>query len=365
MKFVKTEDMEIGEVIGKPIYNNKGVLLYNSGLKIDEMMLTQFRAMELYGTYVLDNAEPVPTMTEEERDFECFQSVYTYHVNDILTSVIENKGVKGKEELVNLLCTRFGTVTKRRIFNQCIRSEKDFVCKHTLNVAILSAMIADKLKFEQKEKKYLIEAALFHEIGKLFVPPQILNKKDSLTDDEMWTMNRCLLRGFELLERNYQYPAGVRRYIIQLSQELSMKLGKNVRREQALLPGTKILQVADIYDILTAIRPYKEPVSAFSALQIIRKESEKYDERTVDALEDCLNVLPVGSYVRLSNKEQAIVVRENQGSLFRPVVLSLKSNQLYDLSQRSVREKVQILDTEFTTDNRLKIQPERVKELMH
>lgn len=364
MKFVKTEEMEIGRQIGKPVYNTRGVLLYNSGVKISAQMLSNFREMELYGTYVLDNGEPVPPITDEEQEFERFQSMYTYDVNDVLTAVVQGKGTKGREELVNVILTRFGSQQKKMIFNQCVRSEKDFISKHTLNVAILSVMIADKMKFDRKEKKYLIEAALFHEVGKLLVPPNILHKKEKLTEQEMQIVNRCLLQGFEMLGRNYQYPAGVRRYIIQLSRELTDKLVGGAGTEQALLPGTKILKVADIYDILTAIRPYKEPVSALSAMQTIRREPENYDSLTVDALEACLNILPVGSYVRLSNREQAIVIRENPNSLLRPVVLGLKTNKLYDLANRAVREEIQIVDTVFTTDNRLKIQADRVKEFM-
>lgn len=364
MKFVKTEEMEIGRLIGKPVYNSKGVLLYNSGVKISPQMLSNFREMELYGTYVLDNGEPVPPITDEEQEFERFQSMHTYDVNDILTAVVQGKGTKGREELVDVIMRRFGSMPKKIVFNQCVRSEKDFISKHTLNVAILSVMIADKMKFDSKEKKYLIEAALFHEVGKLLVPPNILHKKEKLTEQEMQVVNKCLLQGFEMLGRNYQYPAGVRRYIIQLSKELADKLVGGAGTEQAVLPGTKILKVADIYDILTAIRPYKEPVSALSAMQTIRREPENYDSLTVDALEACLNILPVGSYVRLSNHEQAIVIRENPKSLLRPVVLGLKTNKLYDLANRAVREEIQIIDTVFTTDNRLKIQADRVKEFM-
>lgn len=364
MKFVKTEEMEIGRLIGKPIYNNKGVLLYGSGVKISSQMLSDFKKMELYGTYVLDNGEPVPSLTDEEQEFERFQSMHTYDVNDILTAVVQGKGTEGREELVNIIMRRFGSLPGKIIFNQCVRLEKDFISKHTLNVAILSVMIANKMKFDAKEKKYLIEAALFHEVGKLLVPSNILHKKEKLTEEEMQVVNRCLLQGFELLGRNYRYPAGVRRYIIQLSRDLENKLSGGAGTEQTLLPGTKILKVADIYDILTAIRPYKEPVSALSAIQTIHGEPDQYDSLTVDALEACLNILPVGSYVRLSNREQAIVIQENPKSLLRPVVLGLKTNKIYDLANRTVREEIQIIDTVFTTDNRLKIRADRVQELM-
>lgn len=173
---------------------------------------------------------------------------------------------------------------------------------------------------------------------------------------ELSTVYRCLLDGFNMLSANYQYPAGVRRYIIQLSRDLSNRLPSYTRHEQTLLPGTKILQVADIYDTLTAIRSYKSPMSAFSAVKIMRNEPNKYDSDVVDALEQCIHILPVGSYVMLSNGEQGIVIQENHRILYRPMVLGLMSNSLYDLAMKDTYSQIKILDTVFTPDNRQHIE---------
>lgn len=356
MRYVKTRDMEIGNKIAKPIYNKDGVLLYNAGVKIDAHMLNIFNELNLYGTYILDAAEPVPPITPEELDFERFQCVQTYVVDEILVSVINDKEPKRLDELVDLLYHRFGFCTKKVTFNQCLRGENDFISKHTLNVAILTALLAGKMNLDNKEKKYLIEAAIFHDIGKFLVPSQILQKQGSLTQEEMSILYRSLLDGFRILSNNYVYPAGVRRYIIQLSRDLSNRLPSYPNYDQVLLPGTKIIQVADIYDTLTAIRCYKSPMSPFSALKTMRNESQKYDSAVVDALEQCIHILPAGSYVELSNGEQGIIVRENPKVLSRPVVLGLKSNTLYDLEMKSTFSQIHIVDTVFTPDNRQQVQ---------
>lgn len=356
MRYVKTSDMEIGSKIAKPIYNKDGVLLYNAGVKIDSHMLTIFNELNLYGTYVLDSAEPVPPITPEELDFERFQCVQTYVVDEILLSVINDEEPKKLNELVDLLYHRFGFCTKKMTFNQCLRGENDFISKHTLNVAILTALLAGKMQLDNKEKKYLIEAAIFHDLGKFLVPPEILQKQGTLTDGEMAVMYRCLLDGFHILSTNYEYPAGVRRYIIQLSRDLSNRLPSYPNYDQVLLPGTRIIQVADIYDTLTAIRSYKSPMSPFSAIKIMRSESQRYDSSVVDALEQCIHILPAGSYVELSNGEQGIIVRENPTVLSRPVVLGLKSNTLYDLGMKATFSQIQIVDTVFTPDNRQQVQ---------
>lgn len=356
MRYVKTSEIEVGDRFAKTIFNKDGVLLYNSGVKVDPSMISRLKEMNLYGTYVLGAAEPAPPITEEELEFERFQWAQTYVVDEILTDVLQQKQPGKKDDLVNLIYRRFGRRTEKMTFNQCLRGENDFISKHSLNVAVLAALLAGKMNMEQKECKYLIEAAIFHDIGRLLVPGEILHKEGSLTPGEKNTVYRCLLEGFQRLSANYQYPAGVRRYIIQLSKDLMNRLPGYPRSEQSLLPGTKILQVADIYDTLTAIRSYKSPMSAFSAVKIMRSEPEKYDSNVVDVLEECIHILPTGSYVELSNGEQGIVVRENHKVICRPVVLGLISNTLYDLGIRATYNEIQIVDTVFTPDNRQHIE---------
>lgn len=364
MKFVKTEDLVEGRAIARPVYNRQGVTLYNSGVKIDARLIANFKEAEIYGTYVLDHGEPAPVISEEEEELDRFQSVETYAVNDILTAVVKGNRVRGIEELTDKIYHKFGFLRNKIIFNQSLRSEKDFVSKHSLNVAMLCAMIAEKMRFDNKEKRDLIQAAIYHDLGKLMVPKKILHKKGRLTDNELQTTNECILKGYELLGKNYAFPASVRRYLIQLAREMTNSMSGYPYVEQTLLPGTKILKVADIYDTLTAIRPYKDPMSAFEALQIIREEKEKYDPAAEEALEGCLNLLPAGSYVNLSNGEQAIVIAENPNSVFAPRILSLTSNQIYDLSDKSVSKDLKIVGTVFTNDNRQKVVAEQVKNLV-
>ena len=356
MQYVKTKDMKIGTKIAKPIYNKEGVLLYKAGSKVVSHMITILTELNLYGTYVLDTAEPVPPITPEELEFERFQWVQTFTVDSILSAVIAQKIPEKLPELVDLLYHCYGHHAPKMTFNQCLRGENDFISKHSLNVAILTALLADKMGLDAKESKYLIEAAIFHDIGKLLVPSEILNNTGKLTMTEMNILYEGLLNGFNLLNNNYSYPAGMRRYLIQLFRDLSNRLPSHANFEQTLLPGTRIIQVADIYDTLTAIRSYKAPLSAFSAYKIIRNDENKYDSRVVDCLEQCINILPTGSYVILSNKETGIVVSENVRNLERPTVLGLSTNKLYDLSMRSTYEQIHIVDTVFTPDNRQQIQ---------
>ncbi len=356
MRYVLTSEIAVGDRFAKSIFNKDGVLLFNSGVKVDASMITKLKELNLYGTYILDAAEPVPPMTKGEMEFERFQWAQTYMVNEILMETLQNKVSDKLDKLTELIYSYFGNRGDKMIFNQCLRSENDFISKHSLNVAILSTLLAGRMNLDAKETKYLIAASIFHDIGRLLVPREIMQKQDTLTPQEMSTVHSCLLDGFNMLGSNYHYPAGMRRYIIQLSRALMDRLPNYPKNDQTLLTGTKIIQVADIYDTLTAVRSYKSPMSAFSALKIMQKETDKYDSQIIDVLVDCIHILPTGSYVELSNGEQGIVVRENHRKLHRPVVLGMRSNTLYDLSVIDTYNQVKIVDTVFTPDNRQRVE---------
>ncbi|HAG69950.1 MAG TPA: hypothetical protein DCL38_08250 [Lachnospiraceae bacterium] len=357
MRFVELNDLKKGERIVRPIYNTEGVLLYGSGTRTDEAVVSQLKKLDLFGLYVLDEAEPIPEISKEVLEMEAFQTRVAHIIDDICRNLIAGKPVRNLDETVELIVRRFGYLKEPVHFNQSLRSKKDFVSKHTLNVAILTSMIAGRLNLELKERMYLVEAAFFYDIGKYLAPQDAIFKSGALTEEELNEVRAAKQKGFALLKENYAYPAGVRRYLIQLSRDHKNHIGAAWEQEDLnLLPGTRILKVADIYDILTAVRPYKAPKSPFSAYKIIRENPEEYDTKYAEALSKCLHILPVGSYVQLSNGEQGIVIRENEQVLERPIVLGFASNKMYDLSQAAVFREVKIKDTVSTPDNRPQIQ---------
>ncbi|MBQ7562701.1 MAG: HD domain-containing protein [Lachnospiraceae bacterium] len=356
MRFVEINDLKQGERIVRPIYNTDGVLLYGSGTKTDASVVAQLKRLDLFGLYVLDEQEPVPEISQEVLDMEAFQTKEAHVIDEICRNLIAGKPINGLEETVDLIIRRFGFLKEPMHFNQSLRSKRDFVSKHTLNVAILTSMIAGKLNLEMKERSYLVEAAFFYDIGKYLAPEGSLFKSGALTEEELQEMRAARQKGYALLKDNYAYPAGVRRYLIQLSKDMMNHTGAEwEHEEQNLLPGTRILKVADIYDVLTAVRPYKAPKSPFSAYKIMIENPDEYELKYVEALAESLHILPVGSYVQLTNGEQGIVIRENDKTLERPIVLGFASNKMYDLSQAPVFREVKIIDTVSTPDNRPQI----------
>lgn len=355
MRFVKSEDIKIGQRIAKPIYSKDGVLLYGRGTIINERVLERVKEINSYGLYVLDATEPLPHITDDELEFERFQTMACHTLQVEHQNIIDGIESTGLDVLARKIVTNYGNLTSKITFIQSIRSNYDSVAKHCLNVAMLCAMISGKMGFDEKEQFYLVMAALYHDIGKLVAPQEIINKPDKLSLEELVEIRHAELKGYDIIKKSYNLPSGVKRYITQLRVELMNKLPGSDIYEQTLLPGTKILHVADMYDVLTAMRVYKEPTSEFAAVTFLQDKEDQFEERMVNALIDSINILPPGCCVELTNGEKGLVITESKYYPLRPTILGFETNIMYDLSQRKVYNELKIKNILKTLDNRFEM----------
>lgn len=351
MKYLKVNDVKCGMRTAKPIYSENGVLMYGRNTTINESFMNNIEKLALYGLYILEPTEPLPPVSPEEEEFEKFQTVTCYALKKEIDALIAGKDFN-ISPIVESIIRGYGRLKKKISYLQTIRSNEDYPYKHSLSVAMLSAIICNRMNIEPKEQGYIVSAALLHDLGKLIAPAEIINKTGKLTSDELNVVREAEAKGFALVKNNYAISAGIRRYIMQMSIELNNKMTSYGETEQKLLVGTKILKVADRFDIFTAMRVYKEPMSGFSAIKFFQDNENEYDEKAVTALTESINILPVGACVLLTNGEKGLVLGESEYFLLRPKVLGFSSNTVYDLSQRKTYNEIQIKDILKTMDNR-------------
>ena len=99
MIFVKNDELKVGMRLAKPIYNKKGVLLYDRNSKLTTQGIDSVKNFGLIGLYILEPAEPVPPMTEEDMEFERFQMMMTFQIQDELNEILKS----GKTPKINTI----------------------------------------------------------------------------------------------------------------------------------------------------------------------------------------------------------------------------------------------------------------------
>ena len=126
--------------------------------------------------------------------------------------------------------------------------------------------------------------------------------------------------------------------------------------------NANILYVADAYDRMTAMKSFEEPTSEVKAVRELLADEERYNKKIVNALIHGISILYPGVCVELSNGEKGLVITGNEENIFEPTVLDFRNNNLYDLSDPSVKQTVEIADVMKTMDNRIKLDKSLLEE---
>ncbi len=358
--YVKTDDLKVGMRLARPIYNKRGILLYGRNDKLTKQGIESVKNFGLIGLYVLEPAEPLPPMSEEEIEFERFQTMAVFTLRDELDAIMSNKEPKNLMNQTDELVRMFGKIYHKINFNQNLRSPEDYVYKHTLNVAILAALISNRAGFGIVEQTEVVVAALLHDIGKLSLKSEIRGKSINITDEERNTEAMAVVSGIDKISNSFRLPAGVKGILMQLCQVQYLP----EKAPDKLLSAVEVLVVANAYDEFTAMRINEEPNTEIQAIRMLQDNPEFYNPEMVKHLMDSIKVLYPGVCVELTNSEKGLVLRENEKDILRPMVLGFGQNQIYDLSTDGTYKLVQIKDIMKTMDNRIKVDPERLKEYM-
>lgn len=350
MIFVKVDDLKSGMRLGKPIYNKNGVLLYDRDTKLTMQAIYGIKNFGLMGLYILEPAEPVPPMTEDDINFERFQTMAVFSIREDLDLIASGKKDKGLDWLCSLVIKNYGGLDHKINFVQSLRSEEDFVYKHVLNVAILSAIIAGQMGLSLGRINTLVKAAVLHDIGAL----KMRGADDEELDDDAKEFIKKT--SHDILTQYGELDEDILQLIDQM-QELYTREGKDEPIPEGLRSNinANILYIADSYDRMTAMKSYEEPTSEVKAIRALLDDDKRYHHDVVNALIKAINILYPGVCVELSNGQKGLVIRGNDDDIFEPMVLDFRDNTLYDLSLSSVKQELWIADVMKTMDNRIKL----------
>ncbi|AOZ96858.1 HD-GYP domain-containing protein [Butyrivibrio hungatei] len=363
MLFIKCDELRPGMRLAKPIYNKKGVLLYDRATVLkDRQSIENIKSFGLIGVFILEPAEPVPPMTKEDIEFERFQTVMYNEIMDELAYIQKTHKQDRFPSICAQIIKNYGNLRKKINFQQGLRSNEDYIYKHSLNVAILAAMIAHSMNLSLADQNEAVMAAVIHDIGKLSLDPA-LQAKPRCTNEELLMIDAHEMAGYPIIDEAFSFLPNIKRACNQARKILlDYWQNEDVQIQKSLLTA-RILVVAGIFDKETAVRSEDSPVSEVLVIRRMMQRSDVFDQRVVKGLIDSINILSPGSSVELNTGEKALVIRTNEEDFLRPTVLSFRDNSIIDLSNRSAYGELEIMDIMKTMDNRYVMDTAKVKAL--
>jgi putative nucleotidyltransferase with HDIG domain len=202
-----------------------------------------------------------------------------------------------------------------------MKKRDEYTALHSLRVCVLALTFGRHLDFSREHLELLGLGALLHDVGKMKVPTDILNKPGRLTQEEYEIVKRHVPYGVEILESMPQIPQPA----IEVARSHHERYAGHgyiggLKGDNIGLFGS-IGAIVDCYDALTSDRIYHHGMPAYDALSLMYAgRRQDFHPELVEQFIQCMGIFPIGSVVELSTGSVGVVVSVNRRRRLRPRV---------------------------------------------
>ncbi len=227
-----------------------------------------------------------------------------------------------------------------------------YTYRHCINVATLSMAFGAFLGCTQQQMQELGMAGFLHDVGKQFIPPEIINAPRRLTHEEFRQMQRHPILGYELLRQFADIPESVRLGVLDHHEKADGAGYPDGKQAKDISSIGAVIAVVDTYDALSHDRVYRAALPPAKALSVLYSMREAFLPHLAERFIRCIGVYPVGSLVRLSSGDMAVVCEANPSARLKPKVALLGDSResegtslhLLDMTSRSGLSVTDCLD---------------------
>ncbi len=202
-----------------------------------------------------------------------------------------------------------------------IRHMDRYTFEHSVNVSVLMVSFARSLELEQKLIQEIGMGALLHDIGKIKVPQEILNKPGRLTEDEFAVMRSHVVHSRDTLAVVPGLPAAALAVAAEHHERVDGSGYPDGKAGDAITLYGRMSAIVDVYDAITSDRVYHKGMEPHEALRkLLEWSSHHFEPQLVRQFIRCVGIYPVGALVLLQSGRLGVVVETGRKELPQPVV---------------------------------------------
>lgn len=336
MPRILTQDLIPGMITAEDVFSYNNQLILPKDLVLTDKSITK---LELYSVISVRIKEETPELVQETvSDTETYSEriksskeykEFTKKFDDSLKSMksslsdIVKRNFFSKEELLaapaKLLAANPSGI---HIFDMLhnMRMFDDPTYAHSLNVSLICNVFARWLDFPDEEVEMLTMAGLLHDIGKVEIPAEIIQKPAKLSLEEYNIIKQHTIKGYNMI-KDLPIDDRVKNAVLMHHERVDGSGYPLGLKGDKIDNFAKILAIADVYEAMTSARVYRGPMCPFSVLSILESEGfQKYDSSYIITFLEYIVNTYLNNTVLLSNGMKGTIVLINKLDLSHPMI---------------------------------------------
>lgn len=345
MRYVPIDRVKEGMYLARPILDDMNRVLLGMETPLSQELIDRVVERGFSGLYIED---------------ELSKGIV---IEEAITSELRNKGVMALKagDLDKCLEVAKGIVAQILESENItldmldLRSYDDYIYRHSINVCVLSTIIGMGMNLKREELVDLSIAAILHDLGKLNIDPEILNKVGKLTPEEFEIVKTHAKLSYEMIKDKIGISAKVKAGVLYHHENENGSGYPFGVEGKDIHVFAKIIHVADVYDALTSKRTYKKPFALAEAIEYLMGGCDiLFSKEIVDVFLKSVPIYPKGITIALSNGEEALIIKNSENPL-RPIVRLVETGEDINLNNNPDYKNVTIaqdtkVDTNFSEE---------------
>jgi HD-GYP domain-containing protein (c-di-GMP phosphodiesterase class II) len=324
MRFVPVNCIRDGMIAAKRILGKNGELYLNQGCRVHHSYIEKIAELGYMGIYVDDDQskdiEIVEFITDDLRH-KTVKALKNVFINIEDGKELKDKDIRGIGRYIEQIVNDISDSKEAMINMIDLKAFDDYTFFHSVNVTILSMIIGVALNLNKTQLCQLGLSAILHDIGKVFIPKEIINKPGTLNMDEFEAIKSHSQKGYEYLKEKFDLPIVTALGVLQHHEKYDGTGYPSQTAADKISLFGRIIAVADVYDALTSSRPYRKALSPSESIEYIMGNGSKhFDPDLAKVFTKRVAPYPTGTCVRLSNDYSGIVAENYSDCSIRPKV---------------------------------------------
>jgi HD-GYP domain-containing protein (c-di-GMP phosphodiesterase class II) len=347
MRFIPLQSVKEDAILHRQVYSEEGQILLQKGMKLTKQYINRLKEMNINGVYIdcnlSKNIEIVSIIDDQLRNraVQDVRKLFTFvENNEKISQIKKTQQIKSVSNAIDLIVDQILDHEHTMLNLVDLKIFDNYTFHHCVNVAVISITIGAALDMSKEQLYKLGLAGILHDIGKTFVPEEILNKEGKLDEEEWGIMKEHPFLGFKHIKENYpSLPATSLAGILNHHEKWNGTGYPSGKKGEEIFEFGRIIAIADVYDALTSDRPYRKGLLPHTAVEYIMGMAEdNFDLSMVKTFLKNIAPYPLGTILKLSNGHKGIVIKNTPNFGLRPILSIIKdeNNHLIPENKRMI-----------------------------